>query len=333
MILLLGATGYIGQAFARELRGRGWNFVPLSRKAFDYTRFDLLFAYVRSMRPELVIQAAGYAGRPNVDACELYRMETFQGNTLLPQMVANVCQLTNTPLAHVSTGCIYSGAKVFENGRMRVERDLNEPEIRQLFESHRGRVFGFTEQDEPNFSFRRTPCNFYSGTKALAEESLRDSRQTYIWRPRIPFNERDEPCNLLSKLQNYSKIHDTVNSLSHLDDFVRACLDLWEMRADYGIYNVTNPGAVTTRQVVEMMKRTLKPARRFRYWMDDREFYREGAKGPRSNAVLDVSKLLNTGVKMRSVEEALEDSLEKWQPATPTLRVLPHPAEAAVMRV
>src|SRR6266567_2244311 len=132
MILLLGANGYIGQAFAGELRRRGSGFIPLSRGAFDYTRFELLFHYVRKMTPELVINAAGYPGWPNVDACELARKETFQANTLLPQMIARVCRATNTPLGHVSTGCLYSGAKVFENGETRVETDLNGPDVRKV---------------------------------------------------------------------------------------------------------------------------------------------------------------------------------------------------------
>src|SRR6266851_1206595 len=35
MILLLGATGYFGRAFASELRRRRSNYIPLSRQAFD----------------------------------------------------------------------------------------------------------------------------------------------------------------------------------------------------------------------------------------------------------------------------------------------------------
>jgi len=58
MILLLGATGYIGQAFARALRRRKDSFIPLSRNAFDYTRFEFLFDYVRKIGPDLVINAA-----------------------------------------------------------------------------------------------------------------------------------------------------------------------------------------------------------------------------------------------------------------------------------
>jgi dTDP-4-dehydrorhamnose reductase len=58
MILLLGATSYVGQTFARALRRRKDSFIPLSRNAFDYTRFEFLFDYIRKVRPELVINAA-----------------------------------------------------------------------------------------------------------------------------------------------------------------------------------------------------------------------------------------------------------------------------------
>ena len=59
MILLLGATGYIGQAFSSELRQRRISFIPLTRKAVDYSNFDVLFGYIRRMKPEFVINAAG----------------------------------------------------------------------------------------------------------------------------------------------------------------------------------------------------------------------------------------------------------------------------------
>src|SRR6267142_1558714 len=170
MILLLGATGYIGQAFAAELRRRNLRFQPLTRKTLDYTDFNVLFDYVRKVKPRFLINAAGYTGKPNVDACEHARAETLQGNATFPQMVSRVCLMTKTLWGHVSSGCIYSGAKV----------------------------------DEPNFSFRSPPCSFYSGTKALAEEVLRGSDQCYVWRLRIPFDEFDHPRNYLSKLQHYA---------------------------------------------------------------------------------------------------------------------------------
>ena len=318
MILLLGASGYVGQAFSAELRRRRWSFIPLTRRAIDYTRFDILFDYIRKIRPEFIINAAGYAPNPNVDVCELAREEVLCANALLPQTIGRACLMTNTPWGHVSSGSIYVGAKVAERGRMRIERDLNQPELQKLFAEQPEKVYGFTEWDEPNFSFRHAPCNFYSGTKALAEEAIRGVGQCYIWRPRMLFNDRDEARNLLWKLQHYAKVYDNVNSISHLDEFVRACLELWERQAPFGIYNVVNPGAVTTRRIIELIEQILKPERHFEFWKNDEEFFRCQAKTPRSSCVLDASKLLSRGVKMRPVEEVLADTLERWQAASPS---------------
>jgi len=313
MILLLGASGYIGQALHGELQRRRWRFRTVARKNVDYTRFDVLVSYLQKTNPRFLINAAGYTGKPNVDACEVARAETLLGNTLLPQTIAQACLTTGTPWGHVSSGCIFSGAKWVEFGTDRVEKDLTRPEVRHLCEHEPQLIRGFTEQDEPNFTFHRPPCSFYSGSKALAEEAIAGVGQNYIWRLRIPFDEEDNARNYLSKIQRYSKVYDNVNSLSHRRDFARACLDLWERRAPFGIYNVTNPGFVTTSQVAAMILRILKPGREFEFWENDEEFYRIAAKTPRSNCVLDVSKLLAAGIRLRPVTEALEDSLKSWK--------------------
>jgi dTDP-4-dehydrorhamnose reductase len=314
MILLLGATGYIGQAFAKELQRRKTGFIPLSRGQIDYTRFDLLLDFLKTKKPAFVINAAGYTGKPNVDACELHKADTLQGNSLFPQTVAQACAAVGVPWGHVSSGCIYSGTKIIENGKTRTEKDLTKPELRALAEKSPQSIHGFTETDTPNFSFRDGPCSFYSGTKALGEEAIANIGQSYIWRLRIPFDEFDNARNYLSKVQRYPKVYDNLNSISHRADFVKACLDSWERRAPFGTYNVTNPGFVTTRHVAQLIEKILKPAKKFEFWASDEEFYKVAAKTPRSNCVMDTAKLLAAGVKIRCVEEALEDSLKNWQP-------------------
>jgi dTDP-4-dehydrorhamnose reductase len=320
MILLLGATGYIGSAFACELKNRGERFYALSRKELDYTRFDLFVAHLKENRPTFVINAAGYTGRPNVDACETARSETLQGNTLFPQSLAQACLVSDIPYGHVSSGCIYTGAKIVENGKTRIEPDLTKPDLQHLFAagSNSGisqkteTVLGFIETDPPNFTFRFPPCSFYSGTKALGEEAMLPLNNGYLWRLRIPFDEFDNPRNYLTKVQTYAKVYNNVNSISHRADFVRACLDLWKLRVPFGIYNVTNPGWITTRYVIDRIEKILKPARKFEFWKNDLEFY-EFAKAPRSNCVIDISKLLNTGVKIRPVHEAIDHALTNWK--------------------
>jgi dTDP-4-dehydrorhamnose reductase len=314
MILLLGGSGYIGSAFAQELRQRGVDFVSPPRKEMDYTRFEALLKFLRDRKPEFVINAAGYTGKPNVDACELHKADTLQGNTLFPQTVAQACAAADVPWGHVSSGCIYAGAKISENGKTRTEKDLTQRAVHALLEKNPAAFHGFTETDTPNFSFRDGPCSFYSGTKALGEEAILGTGQSYIWRLRIPFDEFDNARNYLSKVQRYAKVYDNVNSISHRADFVKACLDTWKLRAPFGIYNVTNPGFVTTRHVIRLIEKNLKPRRPFEFWASDEEFYKVAAKTPRSNCIMDVSKLLAAGVKVRPVEEALADSLAHWKP-------------------
>src|SRR5450432_1097265 len=135
MILLLGATGYIGQEFARELTRRKTDFIPLSRRQVDYTRFDALLKFLKAKKPAFVVNAAGYTGKPNVDACELHKADTLQGNTLFPQTVVQACAAAGIPWGHVSSGCIYSGAKVVVNGHARAEKDLTRAELHALVEN------------------------------------------------------------------------------------------------------------------------------------------------------------------------------------------------------
>lgn len=312
MILLLGASGYIGQAFEKELRRRGANFVSLSRAQLDYTRFETLNIYLKQNRPSFIVNAAGYTGKPNVDACESAKADTLQGNALFPQALANACAALDIPWGHVSSGCIFAGCQVKTETGWRTEKDMTRPEIQSLAKNSPDSLRGFDESMTPNFSFRDEPCSFYSGTKALGEEAIEGVGQNYIWRLRIPFDEFDNHRNYLSKIQRYAKVYNNLNSLSHRADYVNACLDSWFQKIPFGTYNVTNPGFVSTADVVELIKSILKPKRDFSFWESDEDFYRTGAITPRSNCIMDSSKLLNAGIAMRPVFESLEATLRAW---------------------
>jgi UDP-glucose 4,6-dehydratase len=284
-ILLLGASGYIGSAFASELHRRKLKFEAPPRRWVDYTKFDVLLNYLKTLNPEFVINAAGYTGKPNVDACESHKMETMRGNYNLPLEIGLACDdlRLKIPWLHCSSGCVYNG------------------------------IGPFKETDKPNFSFDSPPCSWYSGTKAMGEEAAGNSPRSYICRLRIPFDEFDGPRNYLSKLQRYTKVYNATNSITHRGDFVKACLDLWQTKAPFGTYNMTNPGYVTTRQVVLMIHSMLGLDREWDFFKDDGEFYSTAAVAPRSNCVLNTTKLAGAGVSMRPVEEALSDALHHWR--------------------
>ena len=72
----------------------------------------------------------------------------------------------------------------------------------------------------------------------------------------FPSTDSTTPRNYLSKLMRYSRLLNATNSISELQEFVEASLLCWEMRVPFGIYNMTNPGAVTTREVADLIKKS-----------------------------------------------------------------------------
>lgn len=288
MILLLGSTGYVGSVFLQHLQAQSQQVYGVSRRNHDYTSPAQLRRLLDQYRPTFLINAAGYTGKPNVDACEEHKAECLQGNAVLPGIVRDVCQSAGLPWGHVSSGCIYTGRR--EDGK------------------------GFTEIDPPNFCFRTDNCSFYSGCKALGEECLAGSKDVYIWRLRIPFNHQDSGRNYLSKVMRYARLLDAENSISHLNEFVDACLACWQQRVPFGTYNVTNTGSITTRRVAELIEQYLIPERTFDFFESEAEFMRLAAKTPRSNCVMDNSKLRSAGITMSDVETAIINSLKAWEP-------------------
>jgi len=316
MIFLLGASGYVGQAFQRELERRKLPFQAISRAKLDYANFHVLREALKAQRPQLVIHAAGFTGKPNVDACETQRSETIMGNVVLAQTIAEACEVTGTRLGCVSSGCIYDGAWFLSpSGTWEIKHDLNLPELQKKLTERSPEVRGFTENDPPNFTFEQNNCSFYSGTKAVAEKMLKNFPQTYVWRLRIPFDEFDSARNYLSKIQRYPKVYQNWNSISHLGDFASACLQTWELGLEGGPYNIINPGYCSTREIVELIRKHLRPEWNPVFWRDDTEFY-QVAKAFRSNCLLDSSKLIQSGVKIRPLEEALMEVLTHWTPAS-----------------
>jgi len=288
-IALIGATGYVGSQFNREIIQRGHRLTTVGRKDCDLYSAEHLEAFLRDASPDIVINSAGYTGKPNVDACETDKANCLAGNAVLPGVIAAVCSALRLPWGHVSSGCIFTGTRPDGNG--------------------------FTEEDPPNFSFRQNNCSFYSGTKALGEEVLGNDHNGYIWRLRIPFSNVDSPRNYLTKLIRYDTLLEAENSLSNLPEFCAAALDCFELNAPLGIYNLTNPGSVKTSEVVELIREAEIVDKAFRFFDSEADFMTKAAKAPRSNCVLDSSKAIAAGLRLTPVRELLRNTLETWSVA------------------
>lgn len=297
MIYLLGGTGYVGQYFQNYFQKRGLAHRVFRRAEIDYADVATLTKALRQGKPDFLINAAGYTGKPNVDACEDDKTNCLFGNAILPGRISEACAEAGIPWGHVSSGCIYTGRRA--DGQ------------------------GFTENDLPNFTFRQNNCSFYSGTKALGEEILATDPQCYIWRLRIPFDHRDNPRNYLTKLMRYSTLLEAENSISQLEEFVQSTFACFEKSVPFGTYNVTNPGFVTTRQVTEMIlaegerRKSAGQANpfpeSFQFFSSEADFMTKAARTPRSNCVMSANKLAATGVQLTPVNEAIETALRTWQ--------------------
>ncbi len=225
--------------------------------------------------PDVIINAAGKTGRPNVDWCEDHKDETYFANVTLAKMFADHARRHNIRLVHLSSGCIYEG----ENG------------------GH-----GFTEDDAPNFE-----GSFYSHTKAEAERQLAEYDNVLTIRPRMPISAVPSPRNLLHKLLGYEKIINVKNSVTITPDLLRS-LGVLVASGCTGTFNMVNPDPVTHKDILELYEkhsgRTLH-----------KEYITMGelvVKAPRSNTILSAEKLARAGAPMPSTKESLEKIIEEY---------------------
>lgn len=270
MIFLCG-SGYIGSAFKAEMDRRDLGFYQVSRSC--YTNPLVFSNAIKALNPKLVINAAAYIPPESVSLCDQNQAETIRANVMLPAMLAQVCQQHGVPFAHISTGCLWNDG------------------------------LEHSEDDPPQRAFNGH-CGFYVGTKVLAEEVVRNNcEKHYIWRVRLPFDEIDHPRNYLSKLARFNEVYRHENTISHRGDFAKACLDLWQMQAEWGTYNVMNPGSIRASEIVlKLMAAGLMK----QPFMTD---------GPQCDCKVSVKKLLDAGVVIRPVEEALDEAIRNWRKA------------------
>ena len=118
MFLVLGSTGYVGKYFLKYISSLGEDVRGLSRVDFDYTDESKL-TLLKEVKPKFLINAAGYTGKPNVDACEYDKAECLLGIQYYPEEFEQHAKKFGIPWGHVSSGCIYSGKNLAVKDGMR----------------------------------------------------------------------------------------------------------------------------------------------------------------------------------------------------------------------
>lgn len=267
---LIFGNGFIGNRFANFLQN---SIISDNR----INAIDDIFLQIEKYNPEIIINCIGKTGRPNIDWCEEHKDETFFSNVTIPTLIAEVCKDTDIYMVHIGSGCIY--------------------------ETNRCSGIGFSENDKPNFK-----GSFYSRTKIFSEKILSEYDNILQLRIRMPIDGIPSPRNLIDKLIGYRQVINVPNSITYIPDFIVITKKLMDMH-ETGIFNVTNTGAITHKEILEMYKNIVDPS------YETPEFIpieKLNTIAGRSNCILYNTRLEGKGIKMRHVLYAVEACMKDY---------------------
>jgi 3,5-epimerase/4-reductase len=229
---------------------------------------------VDEFNPEVLINCIGFTGVGNVDGCEAEIDMTLEANTFIPLILGEIAFRKKIKLVHISSGCIYH-----------YNYDKQSP---------------LKEEDEADFYDL-----YYSRSKIYSENVLLPLSKRVnilIARIRIPLDNRSHPKNILNKLIKYKKVIDIPNSVTYIPDFIDALAHLIKIDAR-GIYNLVNKGGLRYPLLMDTYKKYVPD---FQYKL----LALKDLNLVRTNLILSTEKLENTGFKVRSINDVLEECVQ-----------------------
>ncbi|KAL2476464.1 Trifunctional UDP-glucose 4 [Abeliophyllum distichum] len=271
--LIYGRTGWIGGLLGKLCEKQGIPYEYGKGRLQDRSQ---LLADILSVKPTHVFNAAGVTGRPNVDWCESHKTETIRTNVAGTLTLADVCREHGLLMLNFATGCIF-------------EYNAAHPE---------GSGIGFKEEDTPNFI-----GSFYSKTKAMVEELLKEYDNVCTLRVRMPISsDLNNPRNFITKISKYDKVVNIPNSMTILDELLPISIEMVKRNLK-GIWNFTNPGVVSHNEILEMYKKYINPE--FKWVNFTLEEQAKVIVAPRSNNEMDASKLKKEFPDLLPIKESL----------------------------
>jgi dTDP-4-dehydrorhamnose reductase len=213
-ILITGATGTLGRAFARICDARGLEYRLLTRRQLDVADPVQVAAVLDDLRPWAVVNAAGYV---RVDDAEreaaLCRRENVEG----PSSLAGACAARDTALVTFSSDLVFDGAA----RRPYVESDPT------------------------------APCGTYGASKAEGERQVLERhagalvvRTSAFFGPWDAHNFVTLALRALAADLPFRAAADVTVSATYVPDLVHATLDLL-IDGERGVWHLASPGAVT----------------------------------------------------------------------------------------
>ncbi|XP_004298763.1 PREDICTED: bifunctional dTDP-4-dehydrorhamnose 3,5-epimerase/dTDP-4-dehydrorhamnose reductase [Fragaria vesca subsp. vesca] len=271
--LIYGKTGWIGGLLGKICQSQSISYEYGSGRLENRSSLE---ADLAAVKPTHVFNAAGVTGRPNVDWCESHKVETIRANVVGTLTLADVCRERGLVLINYATGCIF-------------EYDQAHPE---------GSGIGFKEEDTPNFI-----GSFYSKTKAMVEDLLKNYENVCTLRVRMPISsDLQNPRNFITKIARYDKVVNIPNSMTILDELLPISVEMAKRNLT-GIWNFTNPGVVSHNEILEMYKQYIDPSYTWKNF--NLEEQAKVIVAPRSNNELDASKLKKEFPELLSIKESL----------------------------
>jgi dTDP-4-dehydrorhamnose reductase len=221
-LLIIGATGSLGRAFAKICEHRGIAYQLLNRREFDIASRASMETYLRKVRPWAIVNAAGYT---NIDMAEICPQQCFRENTLGAALLSKVCKNSGIKLVTFSSDQVFNGKKKVPYE----ENDLT------------------------------APLNKYGESKKMAEEYiLKSNPEVLIIRSSFFFNpwaDDDLLRNILSPASvgdyKYPLASDIIISPTYIPDMVHQVLDLM-IDNESGIWHLSGPDEMSHYSFIQL---------------------------------------------------------------------------------
>ena len=222
-LLITGATGTLGQAFARFCAGRGLPAQVLTRAELDIASRASVDAALERWRPWAVINTAGFV---RVDDAE-HESRQWRENVIGPTILARACARHGVKLLSFSSDLVFDG----------------------------GKPTPYVESDQPR------PLNAYGRGKFEAERRvLRLAPSALVVRTAAFFGPWDRhnfvarAMRALQRGDRWRAANDQLVSPTYVPDLVQAALDLL-IDGEHGLWHLTNSGAVSWAEFAQMVAR------------------------------------------------------------------------------
>jgi len=213
-ILISGASGTLGQAFAKICARRNIAFQLLDRAALDIADTDSVAAAIARWRPWAIVNTSGHV---RIDEAEADRERCMRENALGPAVLADACAGAGIRLVTFSSDQVFDGS----SGRPWVEGDMP------------------------------APLNVYGASKATAErEVLTRCPRAMVVRTSAFFGPWDRhnfvfhALAALARRETFRAADDVRISPTYVPDLVNVCLDLL-IDGESGLWHLANVGDVS----------------------------------------------------------------------------------------